>query len=79
MHEERQKYMKKIVKLDELLEVISETQKFEPEDELTALIKETEGFADDELSFDELDMVSAAADAPNYDAFKKYMDDKKKR
>lgn len=56
-------------KIEDIMKLIAQSQELEPEDELTELIG-----ADDELSEDEMDLVSAAgAGAPDMERFKKFM------
>ena len=64
-------------KIEKLLRLASDMQDFAaPNDDLTALVS---AHADDELGFDELDMVAAASAAPkpDFDAFMKMMEQKK--
>ena len=55
--------------IEKVLELAAKTQEFAPDDELTKLVEE----ADDELSEDDLDLVSAASAAPDYGKFLNYM------
>lgn len=64
-------------KIEKLLRLASDMQDFAaPNDDLSALVN---AHADDELSFDELDLVAAASAAPkpDFDAFMKMMEKKK--
>lgn len=61
------------------LEKLFESQEFAPEDELTAVIRQAEQFSEDELSFDELDLVAAASSEPNYNLFKDFLNKKNKK
>ena len=66
--------MKKFNNIEEMLKAVGESQEFEPDDELTQLIRETEEGFDDELSLDELDNISAASNIPDISRLKEYID-----
>ncbi len=58
--------------INKILALISDSESFNHDDNLSQLINED---SEDELSEDELDLVSAAA-KPDYEKFKKYLESK---
>ncbi len=63
-------------KIGKILRLAADMQEFaEPEDELTALLREIDmELEEDELSMDELEMVVAASKSDDYEHFKTLLD-----
>lgn len=58
------------MKLDKIMKLAAETQELEPDDKLTQLIAEN---SEDELSDEEMDLVTAAASVPDIGKLKEFI------